>query len=85
MNFSDKWLAPRPGTDAALAAAIAYIWLKEDLYDKEYVEKRTYGFDKWQDYLLGKEDGIPKTAEWAEKESGIPAREIKSSGQRVGQ
>jgi len=78
VNFSDKWFAPRPGTDAALAAAIAYVWLTENTYDKDYIEKRTYGFEKWRDYILGKEDGVPKTPEWAEKESGIPAREIKA-------
>jgi len=77
-NFADKWFAPRPGTDSALAAAIAYVWLTEDLYDKDYVEKRTYGFEKWRDYILGKEDGYPKTPEWAEKETRIPAREIKA-------
>ncbi len=78
VNFADKWFAPRPGTDAALAAAIAYVWLTEDLYDKEYVEKCTYGFDKWKDYILGKEDGSPKTPEWAETETRIPAREIRA-------
>jgi len=77
-NFADKWFAPRPGTDAALAAAIAYVWLTEDLYDKDYIEKRTYGFEKWRDYILGEEDGFPKTPQWAEKESGVPAREIKA-------
>jgi len=78
INFADKWFAPRPGTDTALAAAIAYVWLTENLYDKDYVAKRTYGFEKWQDYILGKEDGLPKTPQWAEKETKIPAREIKA-------
>ncbi|RLI35924.1 pyrogallol hydroxytransferase large subunit [Candidatus Bathyarchaeota archaeon] len=78
VNFADKWFAPRPGTDTALAAAIAYVWLTENLYDKDYVEKRTYGFEEWRDYILGEEDGFPKTPEWAEKETGIPAREIKA-------
>ena len=77
-NFSDKWFAPRPGTDTALAAAIAYVWLTENLYDKDYIEKRTVGFDKWRDYILGEEDGFPKTPEWAEKETRIPAREIRA-------
>ena len=84
MNFSDKWLAPRPGTDTALAAAIAYTWIKENLYDKEYVNARTHGFDKWRDYLLGKSDGVPKTAEWAEKESGVAAREIRALARQWG-
>jgi anaerobic selenocysteine-containing dehydrogenase len=30
-----KWLAPRPTTSVALAMAVAYVWIKEDLYDKD--------------------------------------------------
>ena len=32
-----KWIAPRPGTDSAMAIAIMYVWVTEDLYDKEYI------------------------------------------------
>ena len=78
MNFSDKWFAPRPGTDSAMAAAIAYVWITENTYDKTYVSDRTDGFDKWEAYILGTEDGQPKTAEWASAETGIPARELKA-------
>lgn len=70
-----KWLAPRPGTDTALGLSIAYTWIDEGLYDKEFVEKRTVGFDEWRDYLLGTTDGVPKTPEWQEAITGIPARE----------
>jgi len=82
--FSDKWFAPRPGTDNALACAIAYVWITEDLYDKEYISTRSVGFDKWKDYILGVEDGVAKTPEWAEKESTIPAREIKALAREWG-
>jgi trimethylamine-N-oxide reductase (cytochrome c) len=82
--FADKWFAPRPGTDNAMACAIAYIWITEDLYDKEYIATRTKGFDKWKDYILGIGDGVPKTPEWAEKESTIPAREIKALAREWG-
>jgi len=77
-RFADKWIAPRPGTDAALAAAIAYVWISEGTYDKEYVEKRTIGFEKFRDYIMGREDGVPKTPEWAERITGVPAREIRA-------
>jgi molybdopterin guanine dinucleotide-containing S/N-oxide reductase-like protein len=73
-----KWLAPRPATGNALALAIAYVWITEGLYDKEYVAQRTHGFDQWKEYILGKEDGIPKTPEWQEAEAGIPAREVRA-------
>jgi trimethylamine-N-oxide reductase (cytochrome c) len=76
--YADKWFAPRPGTDAAVALGIAFTWITEDLYDQEYVSTKTVGFEKWRDYVLGEEDGIPKTPEWAERESKIPAREIRA-------
>ena len=79
-----KWLAPRPATGNALALAIAYVWITEDLYDKEYVVNRTTGFDKWKTYILGKEDGIPKTPEWQENEAGIPAKDVRALAREWG-
>jgi molybdopterin guanine dinucleotide-containing S/N-oxide reductase-like protein len=82
--FADKWFSPRLGTDVAMGLAIAYTWLKEDLYDKEYVATRTHGFDQWKAYVLGETDGKPKTPEWAEEESGVPAREIRALAREWG-
>ncbi len=73
-----KWIPVKPGTDTCLAMAIAYVWVEEDTYDKEYVETRTVGFEEFKPYLLGETDGVPKTPEWAEEESGVPARTIRS-------
>ncbi|MBP2654105.1 MAG: athL 2 [Firmicutes bacterium] len=73
------WLPPRPGSDTALAMAIAYVWITEDLYDKEYVAEKTIGFEEFRQYILGESDnGFVKTPEWAEAESGIPARKIRA-------
>lgn len=72
------WFAPRPGTDTALAAAIAYQWIVDDTYDHFYIENRTLGFDEFKAYILGEEDGIPKTPEWAGEKCGIPARRIRA-------
>ena len=71
-----KWLAPRIGTDTALALAIAYVWITENSYDRDYVRDRTVGFDTFRDYVLGKEDGQPKTPAWAAQHSGVEARTI---------
>ena len=71
-----KWLAPRPTTSVALAHAIAHVWLTEGLYDKDYVARHTTGFEEWRDYLLGVGDGTPKTPEWQEAETGVPARDV---------
>lgn len=72
-----RWIAPRPGTDAAMGLAIANVWMTEGLYDKEYVAERTFGFEKWEEYVLGKTDGISKTPEWQEKITGVSARVVR--------
>ncbi len=82
--FSDKWFAPRLGTDVAFGLAIAHTWLAEGTYDKEYIATRTTGFDEWKDYVLGKTDHVPKTPAWAEIECGIPAREIRALAREWG-
>ncbi|OFZ97623.1 MAG: pyrogallol hydroxytransferase large subunit [Betaproteobacteria bacterium RIFCSPLOWO2_02_FULL_62_17] len=79
-----KWIAPRPGTDAALGIAIAHVWITEGLYDRKFVENRSVGFDKWRDYILGKEDGIAKTPEWQEPETGVPAKDVRALARRWG-
>jgi molybdopterin guanine dinucleotide-containing S/N-oxide reductase-like protein len=73
---ASKWIAPRPGTDSALALAIAYVWIQEGTYDKEYIRKKTLGFEEFKKYVLGEEDGIPKTPQWAAEKSAVPARDI---------
>jgi len=73
-----RWIPIRPGTDAALAIAIMNVWVREGLYDCEYVEKRTTGFEAWRDYLLGRDDGISKTPEWQEAETGVPAHVVRA-------
>ena len=72
------WFAPRPGTDTALAAAIAYTWFEDDTYDHDFVERKTIGIDEFKAYIMGDEDGVPKTPEWAGEKCGIPARRIRA-------
>jgi molybdopterin guanine dinucleotide-containing S/N-oxide reductase-like protein len=75
---ADKWIPILPNTDAALQLAVAYMWITEGTYDKEYVATHTVGFDKFKDYVIGKEDGIPKTPVWASPKCGIPVWTIKA-------
>lgn len=79
-----RWISPKPNTDTAMALAIANVWLNEGTYDKEYVEKRTIGLDKWAEYLLGETDGTPKTPEWQESITGVPARVVRALAQAWG-
>ena len=54
------------------------MWITEGTYDKEYVETHTVGFDKIKAYVLGEEDGIPKTPAWASEKCGVPEWTIKA-------
>lgn len=75
---ADRWIPILPCTDAALQLAVAYVWITEDTYDKDYVATHTFGFEKFRDYVLGVEDGVPKTPEWAAGKCGVPVRVIKA-------
>jgi len=79
-----KWIAPKPTTDTALALAIAHVWITEGLYDKDFVETKTLGFDVWRAYVMGEEDGIPKTCEWQEGETGVAAKTVRALARNWG-
>ncbi len=43
---ADLWLRIRPGTDGALALGILNIIIQEELYDHDFVDNWTYGFEE---------------------------------------
>src|SRR5436190_9588553 len=71
-----EWLAIRPNTDAAMMLALCHTLFVEKLYNREFLDRCTVGFDKFTPYLTGETDGQPKDAAWAEKITGIPASRI---------
>jgi molybdopterin guanine dinucleotide-containing S/N-oxide reductase-like protein len=75
---ADKWIPVLPNTDAALYLAIAHRWFTTGTYDKAYLETHAYGVDKFEAYVMGDEDGVPKSPEWAAPITGVPARIIKA-------
>jgi anaerobic selenocysteine-containing dehydrogenase len=46
---ADQWVPISPGTEGALALGIAYVLIREGLYDKSFVETHTFGFEDWRD------------------------------------
>jgi len=76
LTVADQWIPIIPGTDTAMMAAMAHIMIKENLHDQEFLDKFTHGFDKYKAYVMGDEDGIPKTPEWAENICGVKASTI---------
>jgi anaerobic selenocysteine-containing dehydrogenase len=49
---ADQWLPINPGTDGALALAVANVIISEGLYDFDFVKNWTAGFDKYKDLVL---------------------------------
>ncbi len=76
--LADKWIAPRPGTDAAMAMSIAYVWIEEGTYDKDYLDTHTIGFEQFKRHIMGEDDGVPKSPGWAEEITGVEGRTIKA-------
>jgi anaerobic selenocysteine-containing dehydrogenase len=69
---SDEWVPIHPGTDAALAMAIAHVILSENLHDAAYVNNRTAGFDAYKRLVLGQ-----YSPEAVSKVTGISPESIK--------
>ncbi|WP_243372645.1 molybdopterin-dependent oxidoreductase [Geotalea sp. SG265] len=66
---AEMYLPIRPGTDGALA--LIHVIVNEDLYDHEFVEKWTYGFDKLVPHIQ------QYTPEWAEAITEVKADDIR--------
>ncbi|MBC8014554.1 MAG: molybdopterin-dependent oxidoreductase [Sporomusaceae bacterium] len=68
--IADDWLAIRPGTDQALMLAWAHVMIKENLYDKDFIEKNAIGFAEFSAMI------DEYTPEWAAKITDIPVETI---------
>ncbi|SMB80212.1 Tat-targeted selenate reductase subunit YnfE [Pasteurella testudinis DSM 23072] len=93
----DEWIPIRPGTDAALVSAIAYVLITENLIDQDFLDKYCIGYDEktlpadapanghYKAYILGQgDDGIAKTPDWAAQITGIPADKIIKLAREIG-
>jgi anaerobic selenocysteine-containing dehydrogenase len=68
---ADWHIAPKPGTDGALAMAMMNVIISEGLQDQDYIDNYTVGFQELA------ERAKTRTPEWAEKITGIPADDIR--------
>ena len=74
--LAEQWVPIKPGTDTAMLIAMAYVMIDDDRYDRHFMDTHTIGFEAYQNYVTGKEDGLPKTPAWAEAITGVPAATI---------
>ncbi|OEH84995.1 hypothetical protein BHU72_07340 [Desulfuribacillus stibiiarsenatis] len=68
---ADVWHPITPGTDGALALAMAHVIINAKIYDEEFINNWTTGFSEYQKYVQD------KTPEWAEKICGVSANDIR--------
>ena len=68
---ADVHIAPKPGTDGALAMAMIHTIIEEGMVDQDYVDNHTVGF------AALKERAKTRTPEWAQAITGIPAEVIR--------
>ena len=69
--LADRWVAIRPGTDAALALAMLNVVVNENLFDADFVSQWCYGFDELRKHI----QKYPPS--WAEPITGVSAGEIR--------
>jgi len=68
--LADEWLPIKPGTDLAFLLAMINVMIDEKLYDKDFVENHTVGFQQLEDEIIN------YPPQWAEKICEIPAKTI---------
>ncbi|SDB84165.1 anaerobic dimethyl sulfoxide reductase subunit A [Sanguibacter gelidistatuariae] len=97
-GIGDLWIAPKPGTDAALVAAIAHVMISQNLQDQDFLDTYCQGFDEdhmpdgvppgnsYRSYIMGLgPDGIEKTPKWASAITGVPTSTLIQLGREIGQ
>ncbi|MSO58581.1 MAG: hypothetical protein EXQ77_06040 [Thermoleophilia bacterium] len=70
--LSDEWFPVKPGTDGAIAMALAHVICQEGLVDRAF-------WDRWANVPLDdyRRHLAPFTPEFAERESGVPAATLR--------
>jgi anaerobic selenocysteine-containing dehydrogenase len=95
-SMADFWLAPWPGSEAAILLAMARVLLEEGLWDREFVRRWT----NWEEYLREERPDLPVTfeafgqalrelyaaytPEFAARESGVDAATVVEVARAVG-
>ncbi len=72
-----EWVPIRPNTDAAMMLAMAHVLIEAGREDRDFLARCAVGFPPFRDYVLGLPDGTPKTPEWAEAITEVPAATIR--------
>jgi biotin/methionine sulfoxide reductase len=78
-----EWHAVSPGSDVAVMLALAHTLITEDLHDRAFLERYCVGFERLERYILGLDDGLPKSPEWAAGFTDVPADAMRALARRM--
>lgn len=78
-----EWHASVPGTDVAIMLALAYVLATESLADRDFLASYCTGYQRFERYLLGTDDGVPKSPQWAESLCGLAADDLTALARRM--
>lgn len=76
-QYADLHMRIRPGTDGALAHAIANELIENDWIDKEYIEKYVHGFEEYKEYVKGFNGSN------VEELTGVPYEQVKQAAKMI--
>jgi biotin/methionine sulfoxide reductase len=77
------WHPIRPGTDVPFMLGLAHTLVGEGLHDRAFLDRYCVGYEIFEAYLLGRNDGRPKDAAWAAGICGLPVDEITGLARRA--
>ncbi|QDU59243.1 Formate dehydrogenase H [Planctomycetes bacterium Pan216] len=72
-DHADRWIAPKPHTDMAIALAMLHRIIATKQYDQQFVDRWVLGFDELAQHLHRQET----TPEWAASVCEVPAQAIR--------
>ena len=78
-----EWHAPIPGTDVAIMLALAHVLATEGLADRAFLDTYCTGYERFERYLLGVDDGVPKSPARASAISGLAAEDLRALARRM--
>ena len=71
-----EWLPAVPNTDTALMLALVHQLVSDGTHDRAFIARCCDGWERFEDYLMGRSDGVAKSCAWAAPICGLPAQQL---------
>lgn len=78
-----EWIPLRPNADTALMLGLCHTLYDEGLHNADFLARCTAGFDRFERYLLGTDDNVQKSADWAAPLCDMNADDIRALARRM--